>query len=167
MSAMTFQSESAAINPLDIVERLVVANDWPFDRRSDQEISIQVPGAWCDISLYFSWNQEACAVHLSSAFDMRIPAQKRPAVYELIALVNEKLWLGHFGVWAEESVPMYRHALPLRGTLGLTHEQVEDLVETALLECERFYPAFQFVVWGGKTAEEAILASMVDTVGEA
>ena len=62
---------------------------------------------------------------------------------------------------------MYRHALPLRGTVGLTREQVEDLVETALLECERFYPAFQFVVWGGKTAEEAILASMIDTAGEA
>jgi hypothetical protein len=41
------------------------------------------------------------------------------------------------------------------------------MVETALLECERFYPAFQYVIWGGKQAPDAIEAAMIDTVGEA
>ena len=35
---------------------------------------------------------------------------------------------------------------------GASAEQIEDLVEIALSECERFYPAFQLVVWGGKNA---------------
>src|SRR3546814_1339757 len=28
-------------------------------------------------------------------------------------------------------------------------EQLEDLVEAALVECDRIYPALQMVVWGG------------------
>jgi hypothetical protein len=55
----------------------------------------------------------------------------------------------------------------LRGVSGVSAEQVEDLVELALVECERFYPAFQLVIWGGKTAEEAMTAAILDPVGEA
>ena len=45
--------------------------------------------------------------------------------------------------------------------------QVEDIVDAAISECERFYPAFQFVVWGGKAPGEALTAAMIDPVGEA
>jgi len=55
----------------------------------------------------------------------------------------------------------------LRGAPGASAEQIEDLVDIALTECERFYPAFQFVVWGGKSAEEAIAQAMIDPIGEA
>ena len=55
----------------------------------------------------------------------------------------------------------------LRGAGSASVEQLEDLVDIAVTECERFYPAFQFVVWGGKSAEEAIAQAMIDPVGEA
>ena len=32
---------------------------------------------------------------------------------------------------------------------------------------ERYYPAFQFVVWAGKSAGEALEAVLLETVGEA
>ena len=35
----------------------------------------------------------------------------------------------------------------------------------AIHACERYYPAFQFVVWAGKTAAEAMSAAMFDTAG--
>ena len=44
---------------------------------------------------------------------------------------------------------------------------MEDLVEVCLTECERFFPAFQFVIWGGKTPAEAMQAALIDVVGEA
>ena len=46
-------------------------------------------------------------------------------------------------------------------------EQMEDLLDVSVAECERFYPAFQFVVWGGKTPAEAVESAILDTVGEA
>ena len=154
-------------NPLDIVERIVEINEWIFDRRNDQEMAVQVPGTWCDYSLYFAWNEEMEAIHFTCAFDMRVSEKQRPQAYELLALVNDRMWLGHFTVWSDEGLPMYRHAIPFRGAKGPAIEQMEDLVETAVSECERFYPAFQYVIWGGKTAPEAIKAAMIDTIGEA
>ncbi len=62
---------------------------------------------------------------------------------------------------------MFRQTTLLRGSHGASVEQLEDLVEIALSECERFYPAFQFVIWGGKTPAEAVSAALLDTVGEA
>jgi hypothetical protein len=32
---------------------------------------------------------------------------------------------------------------------------------------ERYFPAFQFVVWAGKTARDAVDAVMFETAGEA
>jgi len=41
------------------------------------------------------------------------------------------------------------------------------VLEAALDTCERYYQAFQFVVWAGKPAREALDAAMFDTAGEA
>jgi len=154
-------------NPIDMVQRIADEYEWISDRRSDHEMAVQVPGRWCDYSLYFAWNDDSGALHFTCAFDMRIVPESRPRVYELLAVINERMWLGHFGLWDEEGLPMYRHGLPLRGASGTSFEQIVDLVDTAIVECERFYPAFQYVVWGGKKPSEALDISLIDTVGEA
>lgn len=167
---MTFSvefTEESGANPLDLVEQFVTANDWPFDRRNDEEMAVEVPGRWCDYSLYFAWREDFGAMHFTCAFDMKVQEAKRTQIYELLAMVNEKMWLGHFGLWADQNVPMFRHSVLLRGANNASLEQIEDLVDIALTECERFYPAFQFVIWGGKTATEAVAAALLDTVGEA
>ena len=159
--------DSHRLNPLDIVEQIVEYNEWIFDRSSDREMAVQVPGSWCDYSLHFAWNDDIEAIHFTCAFDMRVAPERRPLVHELLALVNDRLWLGHFSVWENEGVPMFRYAMPLRGANGLVTEQMEDLVETAIMECEKFYPAFQYVIWGGKTASDAFSLAMIETMGEA
>ena len=167
MKAFSVSHDSALSHPLDVVEKIVDDNNWVSDRRGDREMAVQAPGSWCDYSLFFAWNEEAGAVHFTCAFDLRVPSERRTQVHELLALINEKVCLGHFGLWDEEGLPMYRHALLLRGAGGPSPEQIEDLMESAIIECERFYPAFQYVLWGGKTAREAVAAAMIDTVGEA
>jgi len=57
--------------------------------------------------------------------------------------------------------------LDTRGDEGLSLEQAEAIAEAAVEECERFYPVFQFVLWGGKSPGEAIAAALIDTHGEA
>jgi hypothetical protein len=64
-------------------------------------------------------------------------------------------------------MPVYRHAVLLRGAPGASAESLEDMVDIAITECERFFPAFQFVLWGGKSASEALEAAMLDCAGEA
>jgi hypothetical protein len=160
-------SREPAPNPLDIVEEIVAANQWPFDRASDDELVVEISGKWCDYRLYFMWRDDVSALHFTCAFDARVPTARRRVVHDLLALVNEKLWLGHFEVSLEEGMPMFRHTVPLRGLSGASVEQLEDLVDSAFTECERFFPAFQFVIWGGKSANEALAAALFETVGEA
>jgi len=167
MSNLNVEEVTSGNNPLDVIELIVEGNDWISERRSDEEMAVQVPGTWCDYSLYFAWNDEMQAMHFTCAFDMRVPTDRRKPVYELLALINEKIWLGHFGIWEDEGLPMYRHTLPLRGQNAPSFDQIEDLVDTAMFECERFYPAFQYVIWGGKAPHDALQAAMIDTVGEA
>lgn len=165
MQAAAFANELSS-NPIDLVEQVASGRDWAFDRRSDEEVAIEIPGQWCDYGLYFAWSVELHAMHFSCAFDMRVPSNALPRIYELLAMLNERLWLGHFSIWLEEGVPMFRHTVQVPDPVS-SRPAVEDLIEIALAECERFYPAFQFVIWGGKTATEAIQAAMFDTVGTA
>jgi hypothetical protein len=166
-SVSLVESAPLAGNPIDLVEEIVAANDWVHDRTSEEELIVEISGRWCDYRLFFVWQEELSALHFSCGFDMKVAKGRRRAIYELLALANEKLWLGHFDLSAEENCPAFRHAVLLRGVLAASTEQVEDLVDIALSECERFYPAFQLVLWGGKTPEDAIAAAMIDPIGEA
>ena len=65
------------------------------------------------------------------------------------------------------SMVSFRHSVLLRGARGASVESLEDMMDIALTECERFYPAFQFVLWGGKRPAEALDAAMLDCAGEA
>ena len=167
MALIRHPDESPDTHPLDVIEHVVVANDWSFDRSSDQEMVVHVSGQWCDYSLHFAWHEGAGAMHFTCAFDMRVPVEKRSPVYELLALINERINIGHFCMVSEYGLPMFRHALLLRGAGGPSVEQMEDLMETAINECERFYPSFQYVIWGGKTAAEAFDLAIIEPVGQA
>jgi hypothetical protein len=153
-------------NPIDLVEEIVAANDWAHDRASEEELVVEIAGRWCDYRLYFVWQEELCAMHFSCSFDLKVPKSRRAAAYELLALVNERLWLGHFDLSTDDNSPAFRHAALLRGIGTGSAEQIEDLVDIALSECERFYPAFQLLL-RGKRPLAAIAAALIDPVGEA
>jgi hypothetical protein len=107
------------------------------------------------------------ALHVACAFDIRIPELRLPETQQLIAMINEQLWIGHFDVWMQNGMVMFRHALVLSGGIAPSSSQCEAVLGCALDTCERYFPAFQFVVWAGKTAREAMEAAMFETSGEA
>jgi len=165
--SLTSYAEEPRINPLDVVERLATGNDWSFERASDDEITILVAGRWTDYQLSYTWMSDIEALHLACAFDLRVPERRRAEVQALISLINERLWVGHFDHWVTEGIVMFRHALVLAGGTEASGKQCEALLDTALEACERYFTAFQFVVWAGKTAREALDAAMFETSGEA
>jgi hypothetical protein len=167
MSASLGLDRERSANPLDVLEQIVAANEWAFERRSDGEMAVEAPGKWCDYGLFFSWSPEVSAMHFSCAFDLKVPGKSRGTLYELLALANERLWIGHFGLESDDGVPVFRHSVLLCGAPGASAESLEDMVDIAITECERFFPAFQFVLWGGKNPSEALAAAMLDCAGEA
>ena len=167
MSLISEEFSESNLNPLDLLEELVLANEWPFDRASEDELVVEANGRWCDYRLFFVWREDLNALYFTTVFDSRVAEEKRLEVVELTALVNEKLWLGHFEVGSEDGLPLYRYTMLARGRNSVSIEQLEDLVDIAPLECERFYPALQFVVWAGRTPNDAIASAMMETMGEA
>jgi hypothetical protein len=166
MSLIDFSVQTRG-NPLEVVERIATTNDWSFERAGDDEITILVRGKWADYQVSFTWMYDIEALHLACAFELKPPDRARVEVQQLTAMVNEQMWVGHFDFWAQDGLLMFRHALLLAGGVEASGRQCEALLSTALDACERYYPAFQFVVWAGKPAREALDAAMFETAGQA
>jgi hypothetical protein len=160
-------SEPHRTNPLDVVERIAALNDWTFERAGDDEITMVVGGRWSDYQISFTWMHDIEALHLACAFDLKVPERRRGEVQQLISALNEQLWIGHFDLWTADGLVMFRHALMLSGGVEATGQQCQALLSSALEACEGYFPAFQFVVWAGKSAREAMDAAMFETSGEA
>jgi hypothetical protein len=156
-----------AEHPVDMVERLAALNDWVFNRDDDDEISISVTGTWADYHMAFTWLPELETLHIGCAFDLKVPERRKQELLTLVSTLNEQIWVGHFELWAGEGVVMFRQALILAGGAMPNSRQCEVVLTNALENCERYYQAFQFVVWAGKTVIEALEAAMFETHGHA
>ncbi len=153
--------------PVEMLASLFEARDWPFDHASEDEIAAEVKGAWATYQFQAIWRREDRVLQLLCLPDVRVPEAKRAHVHEALALINEQLWVGHFDLWSNGSVVLYRHGLMLGEDGLLGPGQAQMVVEAAIEECDRFYPVFQFILWGDKTPSEALVAAMVDAHGEA
>jgi hypothetical protein len=164
---MVHQEEfQAGPHPLDLLERSVEDNGWAFERSGRDELNLSVAGRWCDHHFSFTWREELQSLHLSSAFDMRVNETRKHDVAALLMYVNAKLWIGHFDLWPEDGTLLYRHAM-IFPEARASASQCEALLNLAVEACEYYYPAFQFVLWGGKSAEEAVQAAILECQGQA
>src|SRR5215831_2165580 len=159
-------SHERVSNPVDLVEDIAGRNDWATERTSTDELTLTVAGQWADYHVSLNWRDDLETLHIACAFDAKVPDNRLPEVYRLVAQINEQLWLGHFDVWLNEGLIMYRQGLMLNGALATPH-QCEALLKAAFEACERYYQAFQFVVWAGKESREALASTMFETEGQA
>ena len=154
--------------PIDMLEAYYAAHGWEHERHDD-EIVATVKGSWTTYELRALWREDDSVLQFLAFPDIKVTDDRRGGVYEAIGLVNEQLWIGHFELWSSSGVLLYRHAAMIdgedEGTMSLGADEL--LVESAIEECERFYPVFQFVLWGGKTPREALAAALIETQGEA
>ena len=172
MTSLSTELELPAGDPLDLIEQIVAAHEWPYDRQSAGELTVFVAGNWAEYNLHFAFNGPRSAtdfggLQMVCAFDWRLPPGTLKPTYELLSKINGQLWLGHFDLVEDEALLMYRHSVLKTEGQTATLAECENLIEIAITECERFFPAFNFVVWGGKTPDQAIEMAMFDTVGEA
>ena len=166
MSLLPVEAHRAE-HPVDVVERIASFHEWAFDREDEDEISISVQGSFSDYHVAFTWLPDLEALHVGCAFDLKVPDRRRIEILSLVSLVNEHLWIGHFDLWNGQNVVMFRHALLMAGGADPDGRQCEAILKMAVETCDRYYQAFQYVVWAGKTAREALDSVMFETEGEA
>ena len=167
MDSDEFEHGGQEAAPIDMLAAYFEAHGWRFDQVGEDEIVGNTQGSWAQYELRGIWRDEDQVLQLLVLPDIRVAEDKRGPIYETLGLINEQLWIGHFELWSSSGIVLFRHGAMLGAGGTLTLDQAQLLVETAIDECERFYPVFQFVLWGGKSPAEAISASLIETRGEA
>ncbi len=153
-------------HPIDLIETLAASREWPFERGTEDDMNVCVAGTFCDYHLAISWRPDLGGLHVASVLDTRAPQSKRTEVHELLALINEQLWLGHFDIWSGDGAILFRNTMFVSGK-GLSAGQCEELLNHAIETCERFFPAFQYLIWAGYTPQSALESSLFETRGDA
>ena len=126
-----------------------------------------VDGGWSDMHVAMSWRDDIETLLVACTFETKVPPKRRDEMARLVALINTQLLHGHFELWQSEGSLLFRDTLLLAGGAEANEAQCETLIRLAIQSCERYFPAVQFVVWAGRGAEEALQASLFETVGEA
>lgn len=143
-------------NPIDVFVRLATAEHYETERVAINELHLSMAGVWCDHDISLIWHPGKERLDLYLLFDGRAPGGRSSDICRLLSLLNERLTSGHFDFWEKDRALVYRNAISLAGGAKLTLEQAMCLLANALDAAERGYPASQYVLWAGKTPEEAI-----------
>ena len=155
-----------ASDPLDVVEHVLSAENLPFDRTDEGDLAFSLAGDWKDYELWFAWRPEGDCLQLCLSMDLTVATEHRLAAYELIAAINPRVWLGHYELWDDGEI-IFRHGMALTTGEQPSLAQAAAMIDVAVEGADRFFPAFDFLVKGGKSPQEAIAACMFETLGEA
>ncbi len=101
------------------------------------------------------------------SFEMDPPSEKLPALFEALNEINDQCWSGAFTYWREQKLMVYRYGLLMSGGQGASPEQIDTIITAAVLNAERYYPAFQLVVWGDRTPRDAMQVAIAEAYGRA
>lgn len=163
----SLREQKSAFNPIDVVEDMAMGNDWPYQRISTDEIMVDLEGRWSEFRLQFFWHSDFHIMHLAAIIELPIDVKIEKEMFELIACLNYRLIIGHFEFTPENRLAAYRISQYYDPPKSAKSSGIEDLIDFALAEIDRFYPAFQFVALGDKSAQEAMSVALLDTMGEA
>ena len=159
--------ENTYQNPIDIVEDVIHSKKWSFSRADDHELVAEIASQWSLYRLYFSWSEQINAINFTVTFDLKFPKSKTKLAYELLAHINEKLWIGHFDITIKNGIPAYRHTVLKPNGNEILYNQLENLVDIAIYECEKYYPAFHIILIEDIKSQEALELCLIETLGRA
>jgi len=98
-------------HPIDIVETLAEHHDWDFDRIADDQIAMAVVGQWRTYSITLAWSDFDETLRMICTFEMDPPAEKLPALYQALNLINDACWSGTFTWWTAQKLMVFRYGL--------------------------------------------------------
>ena len=165
--ARTVLEESEDIHPIDIVEHIAEHYAWEFDRIADDQIALAVAGQWQTYSITLAWSAYDETLRLICTFEMEPPEDRETNLYEILNHTNDLCWSGAFTWWSEKQLMVWRYGLVLAGGQIAEQKQVDTMIGAAVMAAERFYPAFQLVVWTNTTPDEAIQVAITEAYGTA
>ncbi|MDF1803002.1 YbjN domain-containing protein [Thalassovita sp.] len=165
--ALSEQFMQEDLHPIDLVEYIAEHHDWEFDRIADDQIAMAVEGQWRTYSITLAWSDYDETLRMICSFEMEPPQDRLPALYKTLNAVNDQCWAGAFTFWEEQQLMVFRYGLVLAGGQVASPDQVDTLINAAVMSAERYYPALQLVVWGGQEPAQALQVAIAEAYGRA
>lgn len=165
--ALSEQYITDELHPIDLVEHIAEFNDWDFDRITDDQIAMAVEGQWRTYSITLAWSAYDETLRMICTFEMEPPEAQLSELYEGLNLINDQCWAGAFSYWAAQKLMVYKYGLVLAGGNVASAEQIDTMITAAVISAERYYPAFQLMVWTDKTPKEAMQVAIAEAYGRA
>lgn len=154
-------------NPIDTVENIFSTRSFELERRNINEVVVEVQGKWNNMLLFFAWEQNMRCLHLSCLMDIESTIEDRSKIFELLALVNEELWIGHFSYWAEQNMPVFKLSAIITDKEDVFEGKILQIIDITIKECERMYPIFNMVLTKGMAPKQALYPMLPETKGSA
>ena len=167
MSIELIRSSRDDVDPLEALENVADTLALSVERVDAEELHVAMPGMWRDAGFWFTWRPELSTLQMGAPLDIKAPKARLAEMARLVSMVNERLWIGHFDLWSDDLSIVFRNAAVLPANGALDPVQAECLIRGAREAIYRFLPAFNYFIWGGKTPEEAMEASLFETAGNA
>ena len=155
------------IHPIDIVEHLAEHHAWEFDRIEENQIAMAVQGQWRTYSITLAWSGFDETLRLICSFEMEPPEEKLKDLYETLNVANDRCWTGAFTFWEDQKLMVYRYGLVLTGGQIATADQIDAMISSAVLTAEKYYPAFQLVVYDNQSPNKAMQVAIAEAYGHA
>lgn len=158
---------ASPFNPIDTVENIFSTRSFELERRNANEVVVEVQGKWNNMLLFFAWENNMQCLHISCLMDIESEIEDRSKIFELLALANEELWVGHFSYWTEQKMPVFKHSVLLNDSENIFENKISQIIDIAIKECERMYPIFKVVLSKGMDPKQALYPMMMETIGQA
>ena len=153
-------------NPLDNIEDILHANDWEFNRMGDNELLVSLAGKFCDYQLIFLWQADMSALQLSIRYNLTISPHNVLNAANALMTINEQAWMGHFEIPSDTNMPAFRYTTLLNANNKHAYEQLENVIDIALAQCETNYAAFSLLSADASIAnDETLPLALMQTQG--
>ena len=166
-SALTQQAEEQLGHPVDLVSCFAARQEWYVRRMDRNMLTADVPGHWSHYHIQVTWQDYDETLRLDCGLELPVDDGAFQRLALVICLLNQHLFLGHFVIAPDTGAVELSYTLPLRGAGGATPEQIEDVVDIMLGECEHCFPAIFQVAGNQLSASDAAAAALFTTEGEA
>lgn len=168
MLAVPFELAHDDNNPLDLIEDLAESRQWKFVRDDETFMSITLPGQNANYDVALEWQEEFSSLLFAVTLKLEIAEAQYESAARTIEQINQNLWMGHFDLSNKGKFPTFRQTFLFRMIpAGIAIDIVNDAMEVALAECNRFYSTFQLVQAGDVRLHDNLSAAVFETVGEA
>ena len=167
MKDKPFADFSELGDPIELVARFVVQQDWYLKQTHADVVVVDVPGQWGQHQLKVDWQEDLQVLRVSVTLDLLVDDVPAMRLETLLSELNEHLFLGHFRLSSDKRQVQLYYVLPLRGAGGATPEQIEDVVDILLGQCEQAAPGFAQLVFSPSRQATSAGLIMAPVAGQA